>query len=82
MKKPLVATSGAAHYLVRAIRYTASSKPRSRINSLECPICGRTWDVRNRGRETGFIVAAADSHTHKCSREKAEQAAMAKVASA
>jgi hypothetical protein len=63
----------ANHLMVRAIRYVASSKPRSRINSLECPICGRTWDVRNRGRETGFIVAAADSHAHKCSREKAER---------
>lgn len=62
------------HELVRAIRYVASSKPRSRINQLECPTCGRTWDVRNRGRETGFIVAAADSHASKCSREQAEKA--------
>lgn len=56
------------HLLVRAIRY--KDAPRGRIVALECPICHRQWDVRNRGRETGFIVAAADSHTHKCSAEQ------------
>lgn len=59
----------------RAIRYTNGK----RIVALECETCGRKWDVSNRGRETGFIVAAADSHATRCKREKqAAQAAFAK----
>ena len=53
-----------------AYQYTANVNGRSRVQRLECPTCGRVWDVRNRGRETGFIVAAANAHATKCAREQ------------
>jgi hypothetical protein len=59
------------YLLARAIRYTDTEG--GRIMALKCATCGREWNVRNRGRETGFIVAAADSHTMKCKRESMEK---------
>lgn len=57
-----------AHWMnARAIRYKRPGK-RGRIVKLECPHCGREWDVANRGRETGFIAAAADNHTSGCAK--------------
>lgn len=53
----------------RAIRYKQKIGRRERIVLLECPICGMQWDVSNRGRETGFVAAAADNHSHGCSGE-------------
>lgn len=53
------------HGLTRALRLIRGD----RIVGLRCQTCGREWDVAHRGRETGFCVAAADSHAIKCSRE-------------
>lgn len=50
----------------RAIRYTNGK----RIVELRCGTCGKTWDVSQRGRETGFICAAADSHVSLCKYNK------------
>ena len=60
------------HLLERATRFTE----KGRIVALECHFCGRKWATRGRGRATGFIVAAADSHARKCS---AAQEARAKA---
>ena len=56
---------GSIHGLARTLRLMREG----RIVGMRCQTCGREWDVANRGRETGFIVAASDSHAIKCSRD-------------
>lgn len=50
-----------------------------RIVLLECPHCGHQWDVLGRGRETGFIVSAANNHSSTCARLLAEGATKADI---
>lgn len=55
-----------------AIKTTDIVNGRRRTVMLECPTCHQQWYVRNRGRETGFIVSAANNHAERCEREHDE----------
>lgn len=37
-----------------------------KLVTLECPFCHKRWHVQNKGRATGFVVAAANCHAMKC----------------